>query len=283
MTPFSAITSDSLVAFSAFAHHRNFTRAAAELHIAQPSLHTKIAKLSDALGVALYERIGRTLHLTPEGEELQRFAADMSKRAEDFVMSLAGESKSVSLFAGRGMLRWVLSAAIRDALRSGLAIDVNEADRSASLLALRAGQADVVGVAAEPPPVELASVEIARFEQVALLPAKHRLSKKLTVSTTDLADEPIVVPSAERPHRRQLERAFAEHGLSLRVAAEVDGWDLMAHMASLGLGIAIVNGSVPTPKRMVAVPLSDLPSIGYWLAWRPERANAAAAMLGVMS
>lgn len=60
-----ALQGDALRAFAVFARHRNFTSAAAELLISQPSLHVKINKLARTLGVPLYRRQGRGLVLTP--------------------------------------------------------------------------------------------------------------------------------------------------------------------------------------------------------------------------
>jgi hypothetical protein len=47
-----------------------------------------------------------------------------------------------------------------------------------------------------------------------------------------------------RPHRGTLERALANAGIPLQVAAEADGCDLLVHFASLGVGATIVNGCV---------------------------------------
>ncbi|MFC0532151.1 helix-turn-helix domain-containing protein [Phytohabitans kaempferiae] len=59
------VSSDALSAFAVFAEHLNFTRAAAELHISQPALHVKVAKLARALDRPLYHRSGRRLGLIP--------------------------------------------------------------------------------------------------------------------------------------------------------------------------------------------------------------------------
>ena len=275
MVDYRSLTNDSLESFATFARHRNFTHAAAELHIAQPSLHAKINKLSKELGVSLYERSGRELFLTSEGEMLQQFSIDASKRSEDFLQSLRDRPSKVVLFAGRGMLRWVLSENIRDAVRTNVVVDVNEASRSEALVALEDGRADVIGIAGDRPRLDFDAHEVLRCPQVALLPSRHRLSSERSITLADLANEPLVVPSAGRPHRLELDRVFAESGVEPKVMAEVDGWDLMAHMAALGLGVAIVNGVVPIPQRMKAVPVSDLPTVGYWLVWRPTRPGPA--------
>src|SRR5690349_4725751 len=117
----SVLESDALGSFAVFAQHRNFTRAAAALHISQPSLHAKIGRLSRALDAVLYERAGRHLVLTEVGEQLAAFASDMAKNVDDFLKNLDSgtASRRVVLAAGRGAIRWVVADAIRAGLEAG--------------------------------------------------------------------------------------------------------------------------------------------------------------------
>ncbi len=278
MQDVEALTNNSLRSFAVFARHRNFTSAANELHISQPSLHTKIKNLGLTLDVELYERRGRGLVLTSAGEMLAKFANESETRADSFVRELQEQPTRVRLFAGRAMLRWVLDDRISDAIQKGVEVDVVESNREAALAALADGLADVAGLAADAPPSMLCSQSIARVDQVLIVSKKHPLAKRRSVRIEEIAGLPLVLPSAGRPHRQRIESAFTKQQLTPVVAAAVDGWDLMSHMASLGLGATIVNGLVPTPKGMAAVKVKDLPSIEYWLAWRPERDEVARSL-----
>ena len=60
-----------LMVFEAVARLRSVTRAAEELHLAQPTVSTQIRKLSDCLGLALFEHRGRGLEPTAAGTELR--------------------------------------------------------------------------------------------------------------------------------------------------------------------------------------------------------------------
>src|SRR5215470_6974911 len=61
-----------LRAFVAVADAGGFGRAAARLHLSQPALSRQIAGLEAALGLRLFDRIGRRSRLTSEGEDLLR-------------------------------------------------------------------------------------------------------------------------------------------------------------------------------------------------------------------
>src|SRR5688500_16121645 len=101
------LEADALRAFAVFAEHRSFTAAAAALHISQPSLHVKVNKLATALGVDLYERVGRRLALTAAGQRLAAFALDSRRRVDDFLRELHEDTSSLTIAAGRGTFRWV--------------------------------------------------------------------------------------------------------------------------------------------------------------------------------
>ena len=61
--------------FLAVAHHRSLTRAAEALDLTQPGVSMAMRKLTQTVGYTLYQRSGRGIRLTSEGEWLaQRFA-----------------------------------------------------------------------------------------------------------------------------------------------------------------------------------------------------------------
>lgn len=71
--------------FLAVASHRNFTRAAQELHLAQPPLSQQIQQLERELGVTLFDRSARQIALTPAGQELERRAQDLFAQVDDLM------------------------------------------------------------------------------------------------------------------------------------------------------------------------------------------------------
>lgn len=66
-------------------------------------------------------------------------------------------------------------------------------------------------------------------------------------------------------------------------AAEADGWDLLVQFASLGIGAAIVNGCVAPPTGLTAIPVTGLPAVRYWAAWRPQRQSHISDLLGYLT
>lgn len=281
MTGRDLLEADALRAFAAFAEHRNFTAAAAALHISQPSLHVKIGKLAAALGVDLYERDGRRLRLTAAGDRLAAYAVDNRRRLDEFMRELHQEKPGLTIAVGRGALRWVIAEPIRQISRQGRRVQILTADRESALTAISTGSADLAVVADDPPPRPFDSLEIARYRQN-LIDAQHPLAARPRIRLTALDGLALVVSSPQRALRRTLDRALREAGVNWHIAAEVDGWDLLVHLAELGMGATVVNGCVTIPSGLAAVPITDLPVIRYWAAWRPARHDAVADVLPLL-
>jgi len=60
-----------LAVFEASARHGCYTRAARELHLAQSTVSAQIKKLNEAVGMPLFEQVGKRMHLTEAGRCLQ--------------------------------------------------------------------------------------------------------------------------------------------------------------------------------------------------------------------
>jgi DNA-binding transcriptional LysR family regulator len=279
MVAWDALESDALRSFAVFAEHRNLTTAAAALHISQPALFMKIKKLAGALGVALYERDGRRLRLTAAGERLAAFALDSRRRADELLQELVTDPPTLTIAAGRGTFRWVIGESIRHIWQQGRRIHMLTADRDTALSALSAGRADLAVLGYDPPPPPLNATEVAAFPQVLVIKAEHRLAKRRQVRLSDLDGLDLVLPPAGRPHRRALERALWSATVSWQVTAEVEGWDLLVHVAELGIGATIVNGCIPVPAGLARIPIRDLPTVRYWATWRPQRHALVAPVL----
>jgi DNA-binding transcriptional LysR family regulator len=63
--------------FVAVADDLHFTKAAARLHVAQPSISLQIKALEQELGLRLFERSSRPITLTPAGQDILPLAREL--------------------------------------------------------------------------------------------------------------------------------------------------------------------------------------------------------------
>lgn len=266
------LIAEDLQAFAVFARHRNFTRAAEELHVSQPALHTRIRKLEARLDTQLYAKQGRQLLLTGAGERLAAFANDTRDRTADFLRTLdAAPPRPLALMAGSGAYLYLLGDPLRRYLSRGKELVLRTGDAAATLTAVRGGDADIGVTALAVPPDDLDCTLIAKFPQTLIVRNDHRLAGRRTVRLKDLQDEALVVPPKDRPHRQLLERSMLDQGIRWSVAVEAEGWELLVHFVRLGIGPAVVNGSVRTTSAVRKIPVRDLPPVRYYVITRPGR------------
>jgi DNA-binding transcriptional LysR family regulator len=266
------ISSDALAAFAVFADHLNLTRAAAALHLSQPSLHAKLATLARELGRPLYRKVGRRLILTPDGEQVARFARDHQDRLGRLLDDLrtTPTTRPIVLAAGHAAYLHVLGDVIRATLaeRPG-GLRLLHTNRHQMLDAVRTGRAHLGVAVLDVMPDDLDTVAVATYPQVLLVAQGHRLAKRRTVRLRDLAGAELVVPPPTRPFRISLERAMRAAGVSLTVGADVEGWPLTVHFTALGAGLTVVTGCVTPPDGLTTVKITDLPPVTFYAAYRP--------------
>ena len=79
-------------AFLVTAEEGSLSRAAAALGMTQPTLGRQVSAIETELGVALFERSGRGLHLTPNGLDLLEHARAMGEAANRLSLTASGRS-----------------------------------------------------------------------------------------------------------------------------------------------------------------------------------------------
>ena len=156
--------------------HGGFTRAAAALHVSQPSLSQGVAKLEAELGLPLFHRLGRRVTLTAAGDAFLDPARRLLRDADVAARSVAAVK---GLEVGRLDLVALPTLAVEPAARlvgqfrrRFPAIDVRltePEDADAVLALVRDGRCEV-GLAELPAPDDLVSTELAVQEILAVCP-----------------------------------------------------------------------------------------------------------------
>ena len=250
----------------AIARTASFTRAAADLHIAQPALSVAIRRLEAELGVRLFERTSRRVVLTPAGAASLDRAARVGREVETLLQEM-------HQFAGgvRGRLRisaWYhvepdIVEFMRDFTAANPLVDISIQELSApdSLASLRADEIDLAAVI-EVPGLDLSEFgrAVLRVEPAVLVVGpSDPVAGRPAISLEELAGRPLLAPRLGTGLRGFLDRVFAGAGQHPRVAIETNELAAMVAFASAGLGSAILT---PAVLRMADVPVGVVPLTG---------------------
>ncbi len=252
--------------FLAVVEEANFTRAAERVHVSQSGVSAQIRQLERELGQQLLDRSERTVRVTSAGAEILPMVR-AALAAVDSTRQIAGEL--AGLTRGRvtvGMVTGCTVAVLFDALASfhdefpaiELALAEDASDRLAE--GVRSGRFDLalLGTAQRlPPGVE--SQLIAEERLVAAVPPEHPLGARTTVELAALAKYPLVTLPIGAGVRSALDTGCGLADVKLQVALEASGPDVVAGLATRGLGVAILSETMAGAHRrtLQAIPITD--------------------------
>jgi DNA-binding transcriptional LysR family regulator len=272
----------------ALAEERNFTRAAAREHIAQPALSQQIRKLEAETGLCLVERTTRRVALTEAGALLvaraRRVLAELDA-AHAELQSLAGvQAGRLTVGAIHTMLPVDLSLLLSRFHERYPAVELTVREQSSEELAemLRVDAIDLAFLSVTER-MESHALELQPLiteELVALLPPAHRLAGRRRVRMAELAGEPFISFREGARLRELLLFAGATAGFAPRIALESNESRRIRSLVSRGLGVAILPRSdAEAPGQDVAVAALVQPALtrDVTLAWRAQRRHSPAA------
>src|SRR5256714_4435881 len=176
--------------FVAVAENLNFTKAAAKLYLAQPSLTRQIHNLEDELGVRLLSRSKSRVELTEEGRsflvDARRILALASESIQAVQRLSRGETGQLNI-AYLSNVNFELLPETLVAFRQTfphIALNLFDMTPAEQFRALEARKIDLgfVGLRPSPPTRDLQWESIARHKTVVVLPVKHPLARKRQVS-----------------------------------------------------------------------------------------------------
>ncbi|MCU0121639.1 LysR family transcriptional regulator [Pseudomonas sp. B2M1-30] len=240
--------------FQALAQTLSFTRAAEQLHMAQPPLSRQISQLEDLLGTPLVVR-ERPLRLTEAGrffyEQSGSLLLQLNRIAENTRRIGLGQRHWLGIGFAPSTLYGVLPELIRELrLDTELELGLNEMTTLQQVEALKAGRIDIGfgRIRIDDPAIQ--QIVITEDPLVAVLPAGHRL-RGAPASLATLAEESFILyPANPRPsYADHLIALFANHGLGIRVEQWTNELQTAIGLVAAGIGIAIVPASVQQQHR----------------------------------
>ncbi|WP_432827298.1 LysR family transcriptional regulator [Dactylosporangium sp. CA-092794] len=180
--------------FTVVAEQLNFARAAEILRVAQPSLSRQIQRLENALGVRLLERTTQGSRLTAAGAAFLPQAQQLLHGAQQAVLTARGAAPPRTVTIGY-VDDLVITAAVRDLRHRHPDAHVRTrhlGSEEAGALLDRQVDALVIRTPLPIPADDLDVTVLYEEPRVLLVPASHRLAGKESVSTGDIAGEPLV-------------------------------------------------------------------------------------------
>ena len=271
-----------LVSFLAIADELHFGRAAARLHLAQPSLSQQLQRLEREVGVQLVSRTSHAVHLTPAGvafrAEAERIVGQAARAVEAAKAAARGRSGTVTVGfnfpAGLSVLPPTLARLAAD--HPDVAAQLWERRSGPQVEALLHDELDVGFVYGRPRAPRLDSRDLLSLPVVAVVGPQHPLADRGSIPVRELAEQPCVLfRRAQSPALHDaIVHAAARAGIELLVAEEVDDplgtAVVVAARPLLGFASA-ARAARASAQGLVPVALTDpVPTVRLHAVWRAD-------------
>lgn len=247
------------------------SRAAEALFVSQPAISQQLQALERELGVVLFERSGRRLIPSREGQVLFEMAQPLVEdldalevRFRDKVSGLdAGE---LNIAANSSTILYLLPRIIERfrQVHPDVRLTLHNAISADGTDLLREDAADLAVGSMTDVPADLTYAPAYRFEQVLITPRGHPLANG-PLSLEAISQHPLVLPPKRQITYRLVDQVFQRHRLPYTVALEVGGWEVIKQYVAMGMGISIVPAlclNDTDPAKLVARSMRE---------WFPER------------
>lgn len=232
--------------FEAIARHGSFTRAAEELFLTQPTASMQIKKLTDAIGLPLFEQIGKRIYLTDTGKALQLTCREIFDSLNNFEM-LVSDTQGLK----QGKLRLaVVTTAKYFAPRllgpfcnqyPGIEVSLKVSNRERILERLSENLDDLYILGQPPENLDVVSDTFLDNPLVVLAPSTHPLVGKKKIPITEIAKEPFIMREPGSGTRMAVERLFNKHNLKLNMRMELGSNEAIKQAIVGGLGVSVLS------------------------------------------
>lgn len=281
------VTLRQLQVFDHVAQHQSFTRAAEALHLSQPGVSMQVKQLESAIGMALYEQIGKRIALTDAGRVLQRLSRSVSEQlreAEQTLDELKGVeggrlrvsvATTVNYFASR-----LLSAYCAAHPKVQVSLDV--ANRESIIRSLSENSTDIVLMGRPPEGLDVDARPFMENPLVVIAGARHPLASEKQIGLEKLAHETFLIREPGSGTRLAMQRFFQEQGIEPGASIEMTSNEAIKQSVAAGLGLGVVSEHTIDLEKaaghLVVLDVCHFPIRRRWYVMhhRAKRLSAAA-------
>ena len=243
--------------FVTVAEQGSVSKAALRLHISQPGLSRQIQELQHELGLRLFERVGRRLVLTAEGEQLlgssRTILSDVSSFAEQAQLLKRGDTGTLRVAASPIQIESTLSTFLpRYAERyPGVKVTLVESAGIATLGMLERGEIHLgIGLldVAQADDRQLAIYPVRPLELMAACHPSFPLASGDDLDVSQIVSHPLLVADASFAARRTFDAICRLAKVTPNILLESRAHHTMLALAEAGLGVALISSTVQTHR-----------------------------------
>lgn len=267
------LTLRQLKVFEAVATRLSYTAAAKELYLSQPAVSMQIRQLEENVGLPLFEKLGKKVHLTEAGKELHGYGRSIFQQLEEMgevMESLKGVNRGRLDIAVASTVNYFAPKALGGFSRRfpNVKLSLEVTNRRNLVRMLEQNEKDLVLMGKPPEGLELDSEPFMDNPLVVIAPPGHPLNGVEGVTLERLAEETFLMREPGSGTRLAMERFFEQKGLEIKSGMTMTRNEAIKQGVRAGLGLGIVSTHTIELEveagRLVILDVEGFPLVRKW-------------------
>ncbi|MBW4515466.1 MAG: LysR family transcriptional regulator [Timaviella obliquedivisa GSE-PSE-MK23-08B] len=239
-------TLHQLKVFEATARHSSFTRAAEELFLTQPTVSMQVKQLTKAIGLPLFEQVGKKLYLTEAGKQLFSTCEEIFVKLDQFEMTIAdlkgmkqGKLRIAVITTTKYFMPRLLGPFCQ--LYPGIDVSLTVTNHEQVIERLAHNQDDLYVMSQLPENMDVKAYPFLENPLVVVAPRNHPLAEEHNISLQRLVEETFIMREPGSGTRRSFQKLLDTHNLSVRVRLELGSNEAIKQAIAGQLGLSVLS------------------------------------------
>lgn len=272
-------TLHQLKVFEAAARHGSFTRAAEELFLTQPTVSMQVKQLTKAVGMPLFEQVGKRLYLTDAGRELLSTCRDIFERLSQFEMTVAnmkGLKQGQLRLAVVTTAKYFVPRILGPFCQRYPGIDISlQVTNHEQLIERLNDNCDDLYILSQPPvDYDITCKPFLENPLEVMAAWNHPLAGEKNIPLSRIAEEPFIMREPGSGTRGAVQKMFEEQGIKLKVRLELGSNEAIKQAIAGGLGISVLSRHVlaleGATSKLIILNVEGFPIRRHWYVIYPN-------------
>jgi len=258
----------------------NFARAAEALHLTQPAISMQIRQLENAVGLPLFERVGKKLALTGAGELFRHHAARVLGELQDVEQALQGMKGLRSGQATVGLVstaKYFAPKLLAQFAHRHPQVDIQflVGNRETLINALRDNEIDFAVMGRPPEKLDATAEPVAQNPHMLVAHKSHRLLRARRFDFHELRNETFLMREPGSGTRLVMEAVFKQHLFTPQRIVTIGSNETVKQAVMAGMGVSLLSlHTLELELRTKEIGLFDVIGTPVMRSWHLVNMNA---------
>lgn len=269
----SRISFRQLTVFKSVYELKSYSKAGEQLGLTQPAVSSQIRLLEQAIGLPLFDYVGRRLFCTAAGEKLALSCDEvfgeldrLQNQIAEMEGMVSGELRLVAVNTAQYVVPYLLRAYLN--LYPQVSVSIKVVNRAVAIKILESNSDDLVIMGMTPNNHAFTSLPFLINELVPVAPPEHPILRESSPSAEAFFNSALLIREPGSGSRLALETHCQQHHFHLTNLMEFGSNDAVKHAVLAGLGVAVLpKMSILSELKLGLLQIPKIPTFPIRRSW----------------